>query len=106
MKVIMKRPGKNFEVGELNGIDEIWDYLGGAMETVVYKGTKFRVVCNDEFLYNGSEPNIYLDDVNYRGNIFICSTGINEFGEHDLIGLTDDDIKELTYLMIKDMLIL
>ncbi|MBQ8195687.1 MAG: DUF3846 domain-containing protein [Oscillospiraceae bacterium] len=104
MKVILKRPGQAFEVGELNGIDEIWNYLGGAMETVPFKGYKYRVVCNDEFLYNGSEPNIRIDGVDYYGNIFICSTGENEHGEWDLIGMTDEDLKEFTFLLITNSL--
>ena len=94
MKVITKEPGKAPEIRELQRKD-IWDYLGGCMETVgLYKD--FVIICNDDFLFNGSEYNVTLNHGNnyttaFYGNIFICKIVELPSHERDLGGLTDTE---------------
>ncbi len=92
MKVLLKRPGQCGELGEINGYDDMFDFIGGCIEIV--RLYDYRIVCNDEFLFNGSQLNCHIAGTTYFGNIFICGEAVvNELGEHDLVGLTDDQIK-------------
>lgn len=107
MKVLLIRPGEVPEVGELNGYDEMRDYIGGCFETVNAFG--YKIVFNDEFLYNNSPYNVTIGDVQYFGNIFVCKIGrIN--GELDFVGLDDADIGSpefaVHFLMCKGYLII
>lgn len=94
MRVILKRPGEHVKVGELANYDEMHKFIGGSFETVPFNcadGSKYLIVCNDEFLLNGSKFNISIGGTQFFGNIFICGFGLVN-GEHDFIGLNADDI--------------
>ena len=94
MRVILKRPDCAPEIGELADYDAMHDYVDGFIETVplyIYSFRRIIIVCNDEFLFNGSEYNCTLSGVAFYGNIFICAIGIFN-GEHDFVGLTDSEI--------------
>ncbi len=102
MKVLLKRPGRCGELGEINGIDEMQDFVGGFIEIV--RLHDYCIVCNDEFLINGSQLNCHISSTTFFGNIFICGEAVvNELGEHDLVGLTDDQIESefIQFLMGK-----
>ena len=93
MRVILKYPGKLGEIGEINGYQEMHDFVGGFIEIVRYHD--YCIVCNDEFLLNDSPFNCCINGTMFCGNIFICSEGIvdEESGERDLISLTDDQLE-------------
>lgn len=99
MKVVLIRPNQIPEIGYLNGIDEMWDYVGGSIETVPY-GTNMRIVCNDEFLLHDFPLNCMIGGTVYYGNIFICGVGINDDGEWDLISLTDEQLNSLSFVPV------
>lgn len=96
MQVILKRPGEVAEVGELADYNAMREYIGGCFETVSFScsdGSLFLIVCNDNFLNNGSYFNMSLAGVQFFGNIFICKIGVvNDLGEHDFVGLDPLDI--------------
>ncbi len=96
MQVILKRPGEVAEVGELADYKAMREYIGGCFETVPLEcsdGSRFSIVCNDDFLNNGSHFNMSLAGVQFFGNIFICKLGVvNDLGEHDFVGLDPVDI--------------
>lgn len=89
MKVLLIRPGEAPEVGELNGYNEMRDYIGGCFETVNAYG--YLIVCNDAFLLNDSPYNVTIGGVQFFGNIFVCKVGVVN-GEFDFVGLDDADI--------------
>lgn len=94
MQVILKRPGEIAEVGELADYKAMHEYIGGCFETVPLlapDGCKYLIVCNDNFLYNGSAFNMSLGGVEFFGNIFICKVGTVN-GEFDFVGLDAVDI--------------
>lgn len=94
MRVIMKCPGEPVKIGELADYDAMHDFLDGCLETVPFvcsDGSKYLIVCNDEFLLNGSKFNISIGGTQFFGNIFICGTGLVN-GEYDFIGLNAEDI--------------
>lgn len=94
MRVIKKCPGEPVKIGELAGYNEMHDFLGGTLETVPFlcaDGSRYLIVCNDEFLLNDSKFNISIGGTNFFGNIFICAECLVN-GESDFIGLNADDI--------------
>lgn len=94
MRVIMKCPGEPVKIGELADYNAMHDFLGGTFETVPFlcaDGSKYLIVCNDEFLLNGSKFNISIGGTAFFGNIFICGLGTVN-GEHDFVGLNAEDI--------------
>lgn len=103
MQVILKRPGEVAEVGDLADYEAMREYIGGHFETVPFctsDGSPYLIVCNDNFLNDGSKFNKSLCGTQFFGNIFICKVGIvNEIGEQDFVGLDPVDI-----LMISDLL--
>lgn len=103
MRVIMKRPGYVAEVGELADYDAMREYIGGHFETVPFcssDGSPYLIVCNDNFLNDGSKFNKSLCGTQFFGNIFICNVGIvNEIGEQDFVGLDPADIMNISYLL-------
>lgn len=105
MKVLLIRPGEAPEVGELNGYNEMSEYVGGCIETVNAYG--YKIVCNDEFLLNASPYNVTIGGVQFFGNIFVCKVGTVN-GEPDLVGLDDADIGNpefvVCFLLCKDYL--
>lgn len=96
MQVILKRPGKIATVGYLADVKEMQEYVGGHFETVPFctaDGSSYLIVCNDNFLNDGSKFNMSLCGVQFFGNIFICKVGIiNDIGEKDFVGLDPADI--------------
>lgn len=98
--MILKRPGEVAEVGELADFNAIRSYIDGTFETVPLEcsdGSRYLIVCNDNFLNNGSYFNLSLGGVQFFGNIFICKVGVvNDLGEHDFVGLDSDDILSIS----------
>lgn len=96
MQVILKRPGEVAKVGYLADYNAIHDYIGGCFETVPLEcsdGSQYLIVCNDNFLNDGSHFNIWLGGFQFFGNIFICKIGVvNDLGECDFVGLDPADI--------------
>lgn len=103
MQVILKRPGEVAEVGELADLHAMREFVGGCFETVPFctsDGSRYRIVCNDNFLYNNSVSNMSLCGVHFFGNIFICKVGVvDDSGEQDLIGLDPADIVLISGLL-------
>ncbi len=94
MRVILKCPGEPVKIGELADYNAMHEYIGGCFETVPLlcpDGSRYLIVCNDEFLYNGSSFNMFLGGVEFFGNIFICGLGIVN-GEKDFVGVDAADI--------------
>ncbi len=94
MRVILKRPREVATVGDLADYEAIREYIEGHFEIVPLlapDGCKYLIVCNDNFLNNGSEFNLFLGGVEFYGNIFICKVGRVK-GEMDFVGLDCPDI--------------
>ena len=103
MQVIMKRPGEVAEVGELASYEAMREFIGGHFETVPFctsDGSPYLIVCNDNFLNDGSKFNKSFCGVQFFGNIFICKDGVvNDIGERDFVGLYPSDIAQITFLL-------
>ena len=97
MRVIMKRPGEPVSVGDLADYNAMHEYICGCFDTVPLlgsDGSRYLIVCNDDFLSNGSSYNMFLNGVEFYGNIFICGVGeVN--GEHDFVGLDGPSIFDI-----------
>ena len=93
MRVLLKRPGQVGVIGELNGYQEMHDFVGGFIETVrINRNTV--IVCNDNFLNEDFSFNMGIAGTIFFGNIFLCGIDIvNSSGEWDLIGLTDEQLQ-------------
>ena len=94
MRVIKKCLGEPAYLSSLSGVDSMREFVGGSIEIVPFicsDCSKYRIVCNDEFLLNGSEFNVSIGGTQFFGNIFICAEGLVN-GEPDLVGLNADDI--------------
>lgn len=94
MQVILKRPGEIATVGELTDVRSMQEFVCGHFETVPLSASdvsSYLIVCNDNFLNDGSKFNMSLGGVQFFGNIFICKTGI-VYGEPDFVGLDAADI--------------
>ena len=94
MLVIMKRPGEIATIGELTDVRSMQEFVCGHFETVPLSsadGSSYLIVCNDNFLNDGSKFNMSLGGVQFFGNFFICKTGIVN-GEPDFVGLDPVDI--------------
>lgn len=100
MRVILKRPGEAAEVGDLVDYKAMDDFIGGFFETVpllTADGSRYVIVCNDNFLNDGSKFNLSLSGVQFFGNIFICNIEVvNEIGELDFTGLSLCDILNIS----------
>lgn len=97
MQVILKRPGECANIGDLTGAKSMHDFCEGCIETVPLftpSGKRFLIVCNEEFLLNNSQYNIWLGGVQFFGNIFICG-----LGEDDFVGLSNEDIDDIASLL-------
>ncbi len=94
------------EVGE--NVADLQDLVGGYIETVVpmMLPRQFRLVVNDAFLLDRlpfNEFASFLYGVLYHGqvilgNCVVLCEGINKYGEGDLVGLTDNDVKAILNL--------
>lgn len=100
MKVIIKRPGEAAKVVVVGDVEELGDFIGGCFESVpllTADGSRYVIVCNDNFLNDGSKFNMWLSGVMIFGNIFICKIEVvNELGEMDFVGLEDGDIANIS----------
>lgn len=97
MRVILKRPGEHVKIGELSDLQAMQNFLKGSLETVPFlcsDGSRYLIVCNEDFLFNNSTFNISIGGTQFFGNIFICGVGsVN--GERDFIGLNAKDINSI-----------
>lgn len=100
MRVIIKYPGEAAKLGDLVDYEAMRDFIGGSFETVpllTADGSRYLIVCNDNFLNDGSKFNISLSGVQFFGNIFICKIDVvNEIGEMDFTGLDFEDIIQIS----------
>lgn len=97
IRVILKEENKKPEVKEIdNQIGFIQKYVGGLidMTSMPNMDGKVDIICNDNFLNDGSKPNVMIPEYNHvmGGNLIFC--GYNpETG--DSISLTDEQIEKV-----------
>lgn len=90
MRVIIKEVGKGFEIAEIeNTLESIQAVVGGYLEIVpshlAYE--KIAVICNEEGLLIGLEPNMRIGHNIVVGNILFVGVDGEEFSS-----LTDEQI--------------
>ena len=93
MRVLLKCPCEVGKIGELNGYQEMHDFVGGYIE-IVRINHNTVIVCNDNFLNEDFPFNIGVAGTIFFGNIFVCGIGIvNDSGEQDLVSLSDEQLQ-------------
>lgn len=99
MQVILKRPGEVATVGELADLKAMQEFIEGHLETVPLLGAdgcRYLIVCNDNFLYDGSKFNMSFGGVQFFGNFFICKVGRTSGGDLDFSSLDPEDILNIS----------
>lgn len=94
MRVIIKSPGEPALVLDL---EDYRSFIGGqsaVFPILTADGSRYVIVCNDNFLNDGSKFNISLTGVQFFGNIFICKLDYID-DDLDFCSLSDDDILSL-----------
>lgn len=90
MRVIIKEVGKNFEITEIeNTLEDVQKVVGGYLEIVPSQLAleKIAVICNEEGLLIGLEPNMRIGHNIVVGNILFTGVDGGEF-----CSLTDEQI--------------
>jgi hypothetical protein len=94
IRVIVKEPGKEPEITEIpNNYDTISKTVNGLIDIIAMpSGDSIDIIFNDEFLYNGSEPNIAVPEREtvIRGTVIVVGYDKNDGSS---VSLTDEQIK-------------
>lgn len=90
-KVMYKKVNQEPEVIEVDfkSLKELQALVGGSLQTVPI-GAKILLVCNEDGIIEGLEPNVVIGEEVILGDIFFCS-----FDDEDFVGLTDTQIGAL-----------
>ena len=94
MKVVVKRVGKIGEVQEIEDSLNVLQYLVGGYITTYPLGNEMLVICNEEGLLQGLEPNIDIIQGGYSQTI-VGDIVIVKKGEEDFESLEDKHIELL-----------
>lgn len=76
IRVVIVEPGKPaYEKEMVPSLEASQAIVGGLIEYCRYRSPssglrKFNLICNDGFLYNGSEPNRWVPEVTTQGPIY------------------------------------
>ena len=96
IRVLVKEPNKPLEEHHINNeIEELQSRVDGYIDMTNLPGSdNIDIICNDEFLYNGSLPNIMVPE---RRNVFCGTLIFAGYNEEDgsTISLTDGQVKEV-----------
>lgn len=103
IKVVVKEPNKPCEIKEIeNDYKELQGIVEGLIDITTLPGREdIDVICNDEYLYNGSLANVMMPE---RDNIFcgtIVFTGYNE-EDGSSISLTDEQIDAVKKYIVQN----
>ena len=79
MKVVVKRVGKVGEVQEIEDSLKVLQYLVGGYTTTYPFKNEMIVICNEEGLLQGLEPNIKIGNQVIAGDIVIVKKGEEDF---------------------------
>lgn len=94
IKVIVKEPNKPCEIREIkNNYKVLQELVEGLIDITTLPGREdIDVICNDEYLYNGSPANILMPE---RENVFCGTIIFAGYNEEDgsSISLTDEQIE-------------
>lgn len=76
LKVVVKEPGKQPEIRQINNnLRDLQDIVGGRIEVVTLKGS-IAVICDDEGKLKGYAPNLKYGCDFFAGTvIFVCTEG-------------------------------
>lgn len=83
--VIYKEPGKEPEVKNMDlTLEDLQKAVGGYIEVVNIYGNRLVMVCNEEGINEGLEPNVWLKMQGYQGTpvlgpIVLCGTDGEDF---------------------------
>lgn len=92
--VYTKRPGCMYRKKTIpNTLEALQAEVGGFIETVTFLGPKknFIVICDEEGLLKGCEPNCMIAGVKFVGSIVVCGAEDEEFTDFPFsIGLLTD----------------
>lgn len=90
MQVLIVRPGEYAERVKIDGsLKSMQDIVGGLIEVVYLWEERAAIVCNDEALLLGMQPNRFVPEIHSPifGPFFVCG-----LGDEDLIGLTEEQL--------------
>lgn len=90
MQVLLVRPGEYAERVKIDGsLKSMQNIVGGLIEVVYPWEERAAIVCNDEALLLGMQPNRFVPEIHSPifGPFFVCG-----LGDEDLIGLTEEQL--------------
>lgn len=103
IKVVVKEPNKPCEIKEIeNNYKVLQGLVEGLIDITTLPGREdIDVICNDEYLYNGSPANVMLPE---RDNIFCGTIVFAGFNEEDgsSISLTDEQIQAVEQYVLEN----
>ena len=83
MKVIIKQPGKEPEVAEIeNTLPALQQVVGGYIETVTL-AADCCIICNEEGRLEGQPYNLTFCGVSFVGPILVVGIDVDEFSSLD-----------------------
>lgn len=103
IKVVVKEPNKPCEIKEIeNDYKELQGIVEGLIDITTLPGREdIDVICNDEYLYNGSLANVMMPE---RDNIFCGTIVFAGYNEEDgsSISLTDEQIDAVKKYIVQN----
>lgn len=96
MKILVVEPEKEPYVKEIeHSCEAMQSVVDGLFDIIYFNEDNDAVVfCNDEFLYNGSEPNRMVEGTLVHGTFFVAGNTENDEGELETCSLTDEQIEK------------
>ena len=96
MKILIVENGKSPYSAEIrHDIHAMQSVVGGSIEPIYFEPEGDALAwCNNEFLFNGSEPNRIVGNCLVHGTFYVSGNCQNEYGEWDCCSLTDEQIEQ------------
>ena len=98
IQIVVKEPNKpGFAKTIDNTLAAMQEIVGGKIEIFRFDPTgRFEGVCNDDFLYEGFEPNTYFPSIEslIRGTFFIAAPRMTRSGV-EFRSMTNDEAAQL-----------
>lgn len=105
IRVVTKLPNEEAKVEEIDGgYRAVSDFCGGMIDMVDHpKDERMSIICNDEFLVNGMEPNIVVPEREqvFCGPLIFCGYD-PETG--DSVSLSDEQVRAAMKYCKRNML--
>ena len=82
MRVLIKEPGKPWEVSEVeNTLDALQKAVGGYIETLTFctEPDTLVLIMDEEGRLNGKPYNMTIHDVSFFGTLLLCGKDRDEF---------------------------